>query len=286
MKSLFNKNVFRGDNRGFTLIEIMIGLMVSSLLIIGLTRLYSTMLKSYSLQEQLTEMNQNAKFTIKEITDVLMQAGADCAAINTDTLDKDTLIKPAAIPCRDFTIKVNPRGGLYTIQSRIPSAGSMNTTGKCSLSVDNAAKFKYATLLEKVPLQIPPTSRKIVIYTLDSVHTATNYVYFSHGMAADSFCVNDAIFSCVNQRYNLNATALCMNGDTISENIDSLTIVFLDNNGSALSLAATPTLWAKVWAIQLTVEAMTSLPDNRYTGYADHRRRLKLTYQFRLKNKV
>ena len=275
---------------GFTLIEIMIGLMVSSLLIIGLTRLYSTMLSSYSLQEQLTEMNQNAKFTIKEISDVLMQAGADCAAINSDTLDKDTIITPDAVPCHGFTIKVNPRGGLYVVLSRIPAAGTMDTRVVCSLTVDDVSKFKpsIANWLEKIPLQNLSNPRKIAIYKLDSIHTTTNRVYFSSGIAVDSFCVNDAVFSFKNNHYGLSGTTLCLNNDTLAENIDSLTILFYNNQGNQLDLSATPTLWARVWSITITVEATTSLPDNRYIDkeHGDHWRRLKLSYQFRLKNKV
>ena len=75
---------------GFTLLELLVGVGVSAILILGLTRLFSATLNSYSLQDQLTEMNQNAKFAMKEFSNVLMQAGADCILVDGDTLKKDT----------------------------------------------------------------------------------------------------------------------------------------------------------------------------------------------------
>ena len=288
MKTYFKRQrSHRENSSGFTLLELMIALGVSCILVLGLTKIYSSVLRSYSMQDQLTEMNQNAKFVMEELSDVLMQVGASCAAVNSDTTDKDTIIKPTGSPCSDFTVKVNPRGGLFVITSRC----SLNTlAARCSLQVDSANPFRNATLLEKIPCQTPPTARAISIYSLDSIHTTSNYIYFhsSSGSAKDTFYVNDAICSFVNHRYYLNGTSLCLDsaGNVLAENIDSLKISFFDPNGNALTLAATPTLWAKVWSMSIMVESTTSLPDNAYNGYSDHRHRLKLSYQFRLKNKV
>ena len=260
---------------GFTLIEIMIALAISGLLLVGLTKIYTTMVNSYSLQDQLTEMNQNAKFTIKEISDVLMQSGADCGAVNGDTLDKDTIILSAA--SNDFTIKVNPRGGVYTI----PRDTIINTSTPCSLKVDNAYAFRLATKIGHVPAMKYPAV-KVKTYTLLGIDSANNKLCISGGIAGDNFYQNDAVYSFTYHRYYLNGTDLCLDssGNVLAENIDSLKVTFLDSAGTAT------TKWTKMSFVNLIVESMTNIADNRYNGYADHRRRLKLTYQFRLKNKV
>jgi prepilin-type N-terminal cleavage/methylation domain-containing protein len=258
------KNAFSND-RGFTLIEVIIAIFISSLIILGLFRLFSVSLWSYSTQEQLTDMTQNARFTIKEMGDVLMQAGADCSVA------RDTIIKPQGSVCSACTVKVNPRGGYFQITGPI-------TPATYSLVVTNASSFNpvYAPLFFKAPFD---TTVSVSIDTIDSVHQATNCIYF-HPAAA--FSKNDVVYSFVNNYYYLHGTDFCLNSDAnvLAENIETLTLTFLDVN------AAQTALWKNMMSVQLVVIARTSLPDARYKGYSDHRRRLRLTYNFRLKNKV
>jgi prepilin-type N-terminal cleavage/methylation domain-containing protein len=266
------------NNRGFTLIEVLIGLGVSAILVLGLTRLLTATLNSYSLQDQLTEMNQNAKFAMKEISDVLMQAGADCQLVNSDTLDKDTLIKVTGTqPCTSFTIKINPRGGFYTVTNAFKK-----TVAKCSVQVDNSWAFRFADKLGKIPESNSSPSRSVVVYSLDGIDSAHNKICITG--VNDSFYVGDGLYSFCSQRYYLKGANLCLNSDTnvMAENIDSLKITFMDSSGTST------TSWNLMKSVMLVVEATTSVPDNRYVNppWNDHRRRLNLTYQFRLKNKV
>jgi prepilin-type N-terminal cleavage/methylation domain-containing protein len=276
--SFFPGRKFRGRTAGFTLIEVLIGIGISAILILGLTRLFSATLNSYSLQEQLTEMNQNAKFAMKEISDVLMQAGADCQLVNGDTLDKDTFFLVASTPpCTSFTIRVNPRGGFYTVTNAFKK-----TVAKCSVQVDNSYAFRYADKLGKIPESNSSPSRSVVIYSLDGIDSAHNKICITG--ANDSFYVGDGLYSFCSQSYYLKGANLCLNSDTnvMAENIDSLKITFMDSAGTST------TIWSKIMSAKLVVEATTSVPDNRYVNppWNDHRRRLNLTYQFRLKNKV
>jgi|GEM_PF-1112770 Tfp pilus assembly protein PilW len=270
-KTIFNKT-------GFTLLEIIIGVGISAILILGLTRLFSVTLNSYSLQEQLTEMNQNAKFAIKELSDVLMQAGADCGLV-TNMLVKDTIIKAASAPCNSFTIKVNPRGGLYTISKDT----TLNTLSACSLKVDNAYSFRLADNIGHLS-SINHYAAPFKTYALNGIDSTNNKLCISGGLAVDSFFAGDGLYSFSSQRYYLNGTNLCLNTDdnVMAENIDSLKITFMDSTGTFT------TSWSLMKSVGLVVESTTSLPDNRYSNppWNDHRRRLKLTYQFRLKNKV
>jgi prepilin-type N-terminal cleavage/methylation domain-containing protein len=270
-----NYKIFRA---GFTLIEIIIGLGISAILVLGLTRLCSVMLNSYSLQEQLTEMNQNAKFTIKEVSDVLMQAGADCELVN-DSLEKDTLLKVAGAPCDSFTIKVNPRGGFFTVTKQC----TLNTSvASCSLQVDNAYAFRFANKLGKIPEASTAPSRSVKTYTLNGVNLVNNKISITGGGSGDIFYKNDGLYSFNFQRYYLNGTNLCLNNDTnvLAENIDTFKVTFMDSTGSST------TSWQLMKSVALFVDATTSLQDMRYTKYSDHRRHLPLTYTFRLKNKI
>jgi prepilin-type N-terminal cleavage/methylation domain-containing protein len=260
------------DCEGFTLIEVIVAIGISSLLLLYLSRLFTASFTGYNLQEQLTDINQNAKFTIKELSDVLMQAGADLQLVNIYTQDRDTIIKPdgGIASCKGFTIKVNPRGGIFQIPQKISPA-------VCSIQVDNASSFRYASMIGRVPGISSTLPFKN--YTFIRYDSVSNFVVFS---PADSFFQGDAICSYVNNHYYLKGSNLCLDNDTnvLAENLDSLSITFLDQNN-----VPTPK-WAKMRSVQLYVCTKTSIPDRKYNGYADHCHRAILTHVFRLRNKV
>ena len=264
------KNLF--ENRGLTLVETIIAIAISSIILLSVTRLFSTSLTSYNLQDQLTDMNQNAKFTIKELSDILMQAGADMQLVDSDTLDKDTIIIPDSnkAVCSGFTIKINPRGGLYEIPE--------NLAPTCSIQVDDARLFRYADKMARIPNLLSPLA-PVKIYSLLRCDTVTNFVVFS---PSDAFSQNDAICSFVYNRYYLKNRNVCLNNDTtiIAENIDSLSITFLNRSGVQTSN------WKNMRSVKMYVRARTIRPDNGYNGYPDHYHRIVLTNEFRLRNKI
>lgn len=258
--------------RGFTLIELLVAIGISALALVTLTRLFSLSFTGYNLQEQLTGMNQNARYTIKVLSDVLMEAGADLQIVNYGTKDKDTIIIPDGNQpeCSGFTIKINPRGGLFQISQTIPSY-------ICTIYVDDARRFRHAGMLARLPgLRSPQPLR---FYTLLHVDTIDHFIVFD---PATTFQKDDAVCSFVKTRYFINGTDLCINSDSnvIAEDIDSLSILFLDREGDPTAQ------WKDMRSVQMLVRAKTSKPDHRYKEYPDNCRRITLTYKFRLRNKV
>jgi type II secretory pathway pseudopilin PulG len=262
----------RNDEEGFTFVELLVAFGISALVLICLTRLFSASLSSSNLQEQLTDMNQNARYTIRELGDVLMQAGSDLQSIYVDTLDKDTVIVPDgnSTPCSGFTIKINPRGGILLVPQTTHTAID-------SVEVPDARRFRLTTSLQRIPGA--SSTLPLKFYTLQRVDTVLNFIHFT---PADSFVRGDALCSFVKKRYFLNGTDLCIDNadNVIAEDIDSLAIAFYDKNGDPT------TLWNDMRSAELLVRAKTALPDHRYNEYADHYRRITLTYTFRLRNKT
>ncbi len=245
------------------MVEVLIALGISGILILGLTRLLAISQWTYSRQEQLTDLTQNTRFTIKEIGDALQQAGSNCSVA------RDTIVKPPGAVCSACSVKVNPQGGYFAVTSVIKPA-------QYYLVVSNVAAFDtiYSKQLFKAPADTTVTPK---IYTIDSINTTTSRVWFH---PSDTFSINDVVYPFVNNRYYLSGSSFCLNADTVAENIDSLNITFLDANGAATAI------WKNMKSVQLVVIGKTSLPDPLYKGYSDHRRRLRLSYNFRFKNKL
>jgi hypothetical protein len=259
---------------GLSIVELLIGIAISGLALVLLSRLLSVSLNAYNLQEQIADMNQNARYTLNELSDVIMQAGSNLQVMDADSLDRDTIIVPdgGKSKCSGFTIKFNPRGGFYQFPQK---AGS--PTPICSIYVESARDFLYATKLQRIPNN--GTSRGLKFYKIVSLDTVSNFIVFS---PADSFMRGDAVCSFDKNRYYLNNTNLCLNTDdnVISENIDSLSIEFMDKDYKPTAQ------WSKIMTTKIVVRARTALPDKNYKGYKDHFHRVKLQYEFRLRNKL
>lgn len=259
---------------GFTIVELLIAIAISGLALVLLSRLLSVSLSTYNAQEQISDMNQNARYTLNELSDVIMQAGSNLQTVDIDSLDKDTILFPdgGEPRCSGFTVKFNPRGGVYQFPQK---AGSPNPI--CTIYVESANDFRNAKKIQRIPGI--GFSRSIKFYTLVSLDTLSNFIVFS---PADSFLRGDVIYSFDKKRYYLNNTDLCLDSDdnVISENIDSLSIEFMDKEYK-------PTIqWSKMVAAKIVVCARSALPDKNYKEYKDHYHRVKLQYEFRLRNRV
>ena len=66
----------RPAERGLTLIELLVGIAVSGVLIIGLVRFFKDSHRAVDSQDQLAERNQNLAYVLKKLSDRLMEAGS------------------------------------------------------------------------------------------------------------------------------------------------------------------------------------------------------------------
>lgn len=267
------------SSEGFSLVEILIALAISGILIILFTKTYLSALSGYSLQDEIVEMNQNAKYVIKEISDILSQAGADCENAENPTSNMDTIVKltGSGPVYNEFTIKVNPRGGLYILTN----AQTFNTKIACSLSVDDASRFLYADKLARIP-KSGSTDSTIKIYSLVKVDTTNDKLHFTGGTStSETFSAGDAVYSFVNKRYYLNGTKFCINDtvNVLAENIKMFQIAFYDSNGDSTFTSSLP--WKKMRAASVVVVATTSA---RYSG--NKQQQISLSSQFRLRNRL
>ena len=69
------RNNTLADQRGITLVELMVALVVSSIVLIGVATVYTSSKRAYTIQEEFARLQENARFAFVELTTALRQAG-------------------------------------------------------------------------------------------------------------------------------------------------------------------------------------------------------------------
>lgn len=85
----------RLKDKGFTLVEIMVSMAISSLVIAGIYGVYTIQQRSYTVQEQVSEMQQRIRSALDFMTRNIRMAGYDPSGVcssNFIIADEDTLI--------------------------------------------------------------------------------------------------------------------------------------------------------------------------------------------------
>ena len=246
---------------GFTLIEILIASSLSLILVIGILRLYLSFVNSYNMQDVITEMNQNASYTCKRLSDEIMQAGAYLPDSGY------TIITVNSSSNNDITIRANPFAAFQVFV--------IDTFTAEKMPVDNGVLFRGIKDLLKLD-----TNGTLSEY---SINTAYNVAPFEEGVNTDSvpneiyltapssFVHGDILFASREYRYYKNGTTLCLNTDDniLAENIDSLSVTFYD------TAKAVTTSWTSMRYASIYVRSRAGVADLKYTHptVGDHYRR-------------
>lgn len=260
----------RGGERGLTLIELLVGIAVSAVLIVGLVRFFKDSHQAIDSQDQLAERNQNLAYVLKKLSDRLMEAGSglpDSAwPVISSIGSGDTL----------FKIGINPKGGLEQTDT------VYNSTQK--LPVDDHLGFKGSPQI-LVVYQNPTKAPELL-----TIHTGYNTGGFVNGFkdmnnrrdtiyltATKSFGSGDMLYSYTSEAYRLADTNLYVGNMVLAEGIDTVSVAFLNAAGTAT------TAWHAMRSARLRVVART---DRKQTGLpGDGYRRAAQNIDFRLRNK-
>lgn len=267
-----------GSASGITLLELMVAIVVSSIVIIGLARLFSTTVDHYSMQTQLSELHENTQYAVKYLSDAIMQVGADLPDSGIAIFEQ-----PYA-GADSVAVLVNPRGAAHYVER--------TTTGVKVLAVDDASAFIDRYGRELKILRKPYVRWDAVEeYSFDIAYTSDGA--FSGGVDTinDSIAVSkamdlergDAIFAYLIESYYLDSMKLYHDDNVVAENIDSMAITFYDSTGTTAT-----TEWDDARSAEVCVRGRTSSPIRGYTdpNEGDAYKRLTLRMKFRLRNKA
>lgn len=258
---------------GLTLMEILIAGSLSVILVVGILRLYVSTAKSYNTQDLISEMNQNANYTCKRLSDEIMQAGAYLPDSGV------TIIEVGAIRKDSILIRTNPFNASqeFVIDT---------TTNK--IPVDKGALFRGITDLWKVDRLNKLTSLKI--------NSSYNATPFSQGVNTSvtpnqilltsntTIIHGDVIFAQRTCKYYLKGGNFCLDTDlnVLAENIDSLAIVFFTKTKTVT------TSWKTMHYATIFVRSKVAVPDPKYVHpiKKDHYRRYSQSMEVLIRKKT
>jgi len=252
---------------GVTLIELLIALVLSSILTAALYRVFIDQEETYTVQDQLAEMQQNVRVAMGQMTREIRMAGygGDMLSIFGDINGFTNIITPAG---NAITIVLADEVGVLK-QNAAKGANHLKVT---NARIFNTDKKKYLCLngLNNYLVQSVAEDTIILTTPLAEGHPINQAVYL---VKAISYYLGLSGAKSVLRR-NENTGG---GGQPFAENIESLEFSYFDSNGG---VASNP---PEIRMVKVTITARTKLLDPRLKGGDGYRRRT-LSSHIRVRN--
>lgn len=246
------------ENKGLSLIELLIALIVSSIFVAASYRTFISEQDIYTVQDQVVDAQQNVRIAIGEMTRELRMAGyggnilSVFGNVNTFT----NIITPGS---NSATIIMGSQVGVLA-QNAVNGTNQLNVTN--ASTIFNTGNKKYLCL------------NGLNNYSVQSV--AANTITLTTSLAEDHL-INEPVYLVKAITYNLGPsggiTVLQRNENTgdgpqpVAENMESLQFTYYDANGN---VTGNP---PDIRMIRVQVTAKTSMSDPQYKGGDGYRRR-------------
>jgi Tfp pilus assembly protein PilW len=249
------------SKKGLTFVELLIAISLSAVVFTGILRIYSSSVNSYNLQEQLSEMHQNAKFTINCLSEELMQAGASLPDTGFD------IINAVSGKTDSFSLYVNRKGATWTF--------SCDTQYVKKIAIPDAQLFVGSDTIIKLGIK-----KDVSIYQVAAINTSADpdTIQFT---SAYNFYRTETIYALNCISYFLSGTNFCRDTPSyiLSENIDSLSVTFYQKNGNISNS------WSTMAYARILVRARTANAVEKKQSGSDGYKRLTLTLDVRFRNR-
>ena len=251
-----NWSVFKKKS-GLTLIELLIALVLSSILIAALYQIFIRQQKTYTVQDQVADMQQNIRGAIDQMTREIRMAGygGNILDIFSNINGFTSIITPAN---NSITILLADQVGVL----KQNATKGMNQLKATNASIFNTDKKRYLCL------------NGLNNYLIQSVITDT--ITLTTSLTEDHL-INEPVYLVKAITYNLGLsggkTMLRRNENTgggaqpLAENMESLQFTYVDANGN---VTANP---LDIRTVRVAVTSKTNMSDPEYKGGDGYRRR-------------
>ena len=245
--------------RGFTLAEVLVGLVVGSLVVVGAVKFYRDSFRTYSIQDQVQERDQNAHFVVNKFVEMLQQAGS-------------------SLPDSGWTL-ITQSGGVTTIGLNPRAAEQFNGVDLFSsqfIPVSDALQWANSgNVLLNIQHVLIDFSNPVTATRKYAIDAGYNSRGFTNGVKNNaigmdsiritspvSLSIGDRIYGYREDQFLLSGSNLIVrpNGNVaaqmvLAENIDSVGLVFRNAAGTAT------TSWNQMRSASVVVRARTPHPD-------------------------
>jgi prepilin-type N-terminal cleavage/methylation domain-containing protein len=252
-----NRSVFRQKN-GLTLIELLIALVLSGILIAALYQLFIRQQKTYTVQDQVADMQQNIRVAIDQMTREIRMAGygGNILAIFSNINGFANIITPAN---NSITILLADQVGVLK-QNATKGTTQLKAT---NASVFNTDKKKYLCLngLNNYLIQGIVTDTITLAASLTEDHLINEPVYivkaitYSLGLSGGK--------TVLRRNENTGGSA-----QPLAENMESLQFTYFDAMGNVTSNPL------DIRMVRVAVTSKTNMSDPEYKGGDGYRRRI------------
>ncbi len=242
---------------GVTLIELLLALLLSSILTAALYRAFISQQRTYTIQDQVAEMQQNVRIALDQMTKEIRMAGygGDTMSVFGDVNGFTDIITPGS---NTITILFADQVGVL---KEITAAGAQQ------LRVTNAATFnpdkkKYLCLngLNNYSVQSVTGDTITLMHPLGEGHPINEPVYL---VKAISYYLGASGGKTVLRR-NENTGG---GGQPLADNIEGLELTYFDANGNATSNPS------DIRLVRVEVTARTGMADPQQKTEDGYRRR-------------
>jgi prepilin-type N-terminal cleavage/methylation domain-containing protein len=263
-------------NNGLTLIELLVSLVLSSILIAALYRTFIVQHKTYAVQEQVVDMQQNVRVAINKMMREIRMAGfgkvSDVLPLEANNGPFNNIINPS-----DNKNFVNQNDDQITIIGAFEQVSTIKSIGTNTVELEgNGSEFD------------PNGNNKYICIGGMETHTVTgrngNIITFSgnligkHETGEPVFKVKAITYQLRWDNDNPKMPVLTREDNTdgggksfpLAENIENLQFKYILVDGSETDSPANP---SDIRMVRMTVTAKTSMSDPEFKGGDGYRRR-------------
>ena len=281
MDSLLRKN------KGITLIELLVALVISGILVGGIYRTFIGQQKTYTVQERVVDMQQNVRASINRMmTEIRMAGFGNVSMLLPAPYGSGLGVTIGGTTYNDVVNPNNPVAGSVTILSGMGSTTITGFPALNQITVNSLTDSQGNTLFDTGDRQYVSVGG-VESYRITNI--AGNTLTLS-GNLTYAHPVNTLVFAIRAVSYQVDGTLTLLRDEIprpstqavaqpqpVADNIDNLQFVYFNANGNP------PAQNADVRVIEVTLRARTDSSDPDYKSDGGYRKR-QIASRIHLKN--
>jgi len=263
------------NKTGITIIELLIALVISALLVAGIYKTFISQQKTYTLQEQVVDMQQNARVAINKMMREIRMAGF--GGLHNYVLNTD--LNPSGVS--GFTQVITPGANSITILGGLREISTLDSDAeadqiKITVETDTAASefdgaiyHRYISIggAESNIVQSRSGKELTLQQPLKMKYPAGTPIFKIHAITY-GIRNDDGVWVLFRDLYSNTAAS---KRETVAENIEGLQFEYFDADGNSLTLPITNP--ASIRMVRVTLTARTDRSDSDFKSGDGYRRR-------------